>query len=75
MAKARKKTRKAAARRPAKKTRSAAVRRKSRKVAKTRAKSKRAKPQKQGVISGAVQTVTDTLGLHGRLAGHNTFED
>ena len=70
MAKARKKTRKAAAKRPAKKL-------KGRKVAKAKGKSKpkRAKARKQGGLAGAVQAVTETLGLHKRLAGPNTFED
>ena len=40
-----------------------------------KAKSKRAKAPKQGVLAGAVQTVTDAIGLHNRLAGRNTFED
>ena len=80
MAKARKKVRKAASKRPAKKAKRATAKRstaklKGRKVAKAKAKSRRAKAPKQGVIAGAVQTVTDALGLHKRLGGHNTFED
>jgi hypothetical protein len=78
MAKARKKARKAAAKRPAKKARRTTARRttaklKGRKVAKPKAK--RAKARKQGAIASAVQTVTETFGLHNRLAGRNTFED
>jgi hypothetical protein len=44
---------------------------KGRKV--SRPKARRAK--KQGVIAEAVSVVTDTIGLHNRLGGHNTFED
>jgi hypothetical protein len=75
MVKARKKARKAAAKRPAKTTKRTTAKLKGRKVAKAKAKSKRAKVPKQGVIAGAVQTVTETIGLHNRLAGRNTFED
>jgi hypothetical protein len=75
MAKARKTTRKAAAKRPAKRAKRATAKLKGRKVAKVKAKSKRAKAPKQGVLAGAVQTVTDAFGLHNRLAGRNTFED
>jgi hypothetical protein len=74
MAKARKKVRKAAVKRPAKKVkRSSTAKLKGRKVAKPKAK--RSKPRKQGAIASAVQTVTDALGLHKRLGGRNTFED
>jgi hypothetical protein len=73
MAKARKKARKAAARRSAKKAKRTTVKLKGRKVAK--AKAKRAKARKPGAIASAVQTVTETFGLHNRLAGRNTFED
>ena len=31
--------------------------------------------KKQGIISSAVQTVTETLGLRTKLEGRNTFED
>jgi hypothetical protein len=72
MAKARKKARTAAARRPAK-TRRTTANLKGRKVAKPKAK--RAKARKQGAIASAVQTVTEAIGLHNRLAGRNTFED
>ena len=80
MAKARKKARKSVPRRSAKKTRRTAAKLKGRKVAKGKANRKagskpRTKAPKQGVIAGAVQTVTETLGLHNRLAGRNTFED
>jgi hypothetical protein len=75
MAKARKTTRKAAAKRPAKRAKRATAKLKGRTVAKVKAKSKRAKAPKQGVLAGAVQTVTDAFGLHNRLAGRNTFED
>ena len=75
MAKARKKARKAAAKRPAKKAKRTTAKLKGRKVARAKAKSRRAKAPKPGVIAGAVQTVTDALGLHKRLGGHNTFED
>jgi hypothetical protein len=78
MAKARKKTRKPAAKRAAKKAKRTAAKRKTvklkgRKVVKRKAK--RAPPKKQGVIAGAVQAVTDTLGLRTKLEGPNTFED
>ena len=75
MAKARKKARKTVAKRSAKKTKRTTAKLKGRKVAKVKTKSKRAKAPKQGVIAGAVQTVTETIGLHNRLAGRNTFED
>jgi hypothetical protein len=77
MAKSRKKARKAAAKRPAKKARRSTAKLKGRKVAKakSKAKPKRAKAPKQGVIASAVQTVTDAIGLHNRMAGRNTFED
>ena len=75
MAKARKKARKVAAKRPAKKAKRATAKLKGRKVAKVKAKSKRAKPPKQGVLAGAVQTVTEAMGLQNRLEGRNTFED
>ena len=77
MAKARKKTRKAAAKRPAKKAKRTTAKLKGRKVAKAKARSKprRGKAPKQGAIASAVQTVTDALGLHKRLTGRNTFED
>jgi hypothetical protein len=72
MAKARKTTRKAAAKRPAKRAKRATAKlKKGRTVAKVKAKSKRAKAPKQGVLAGAVQTVTDAFGLHNRLAGRN----
>jgi hypothetical protein len=73
MAKSRKKARKAAAKRPAKKAKRSTAKLKGRKVAKPKAK--RVKAPKPGPIASAVQTVTDTLGLHNRLAGRNTFED
>ena len=77
MAKARKKTRKAAARRSAGKTMRTRAKLKGRKVARMKAKSrpKRTQRSKPGIIAGAVQTVTETIGLHNRLAGRNTFED
>jgi hypothetical protein len=74
MAKARKKSRKAVAKRSVKKARrSTTAKLKGRKVAK--AKAKRATKPKQGMIAGAVQAVTDAVGLHRRLGGRNTFED
>ncbi|MEA2982649.1 MAG: hypothetical protein QOF09_4472 [Alphaproteobacteria bacterium] len=79
MAKARKKARKSVPRRSTKKTRRTAAKLKGRKVANRKTRKARSKPRtkapKQGVIAGAVQTVTETLGLHNRLAGRNTFED
>ena len=75
MAKARKKARKTVAKRSAKKTKRITAKLKGRKVAKPKSKPKRAKAPKQGVIASAVQTVTDAIGLHKRLAGRNTFED
>jgi hypothetical protein len=72
MAKARKKTRKPAAKRAAKKAKTAKL--KGRKVVKRKAK-RAAPPKKQGIIASAVQTVTDTLGLRRKLEGPNTFED
>jgi hypothetical protein len=79
MAKARKKTRKPAAKRAAKKAKRTAAKRKTvklkgRKVVKRKAK-RAAPPKKQGIIASAVQTVTDTLGLRRKLEGPNTFED
>ena len=74
MAKARKKTRKAA-KRPAKKRKAAAKpRAKARKPA--RKKTRKAKPGKpQSFIGTVAQTVLETGELHRRLAGPNTFED
>ena len=73
MAKARKKTRKAA-KRPVKKRKAAATRAKARKPA--RKKTRRPKPAKPNSLIGAVaQTVLETGELHRRLAGPNTFED
>ena len=69
MAKARKKTRKAAAKKAKRKT----VKRKARKAVKRKAK--RAAPKHQGIISSAVDTVAETLSLRRKLEGHNTFED
>lgn len=74
MAKARKKTRKPAAKRGAKKAKRKTVKRKGRKVAKRKAR-RAAPPKKQGIVASAVQTVTDTLGLRRKLEGPNTFED
>jgi hypothetical protein len=74
MAKARRKTRKPAAKRGAKKARRKTAKLKGRKVAKRRAR--RAAPRKkQGVISSAMDAVTETLGLRRKLEGPNTFED
>ena len=75
MAKTRKKAGKAAAKRPAKKAKGVTTAKlKGRKVAKRKAK--RAAPRKkQGIISSAVQSVTETLGLRTKLEGRNTFED
>jgi hypothetical protein len=75
MAKKRKAVRKSKTKRSAKKR---AAKRTAklpgRKVAKRKAK--RAAPRKkQGVISSAVQAVTETLGLRTKLEGRNTFED
>jgi hypothetical protein len=77
MAKARKKARKTVAKRSAKKIKRTTAKLKGRKVSKVKAKSKpkRAKAPKQGALASAVQTVTDAIGLHNRLAGRNTFED
>lgn len=70
MAKARKKVRKSAAKRPAKKVkRSSTAKLKGRKVAKPKAK--RTKPRKQGAIASAVQTVTEAIGLHNRLGSQH----
>ena len=63
MAKARKKTRKPAAKRGAKKTKRKTAKLKGRKVAK-----RKAKRAKQGIIA-------ETLGLRRKLEGPNTFED
>jgi hypothetical protein len=75
MAKARKKTGKSATKRTAKKSkRVTTAKLKGRKVSKRKAK--RAAPRKkQGIISSAVQSVTETLGLRTKLEGRNTFED
>ena len=62
MAKARKKARKPAA----KKTKRKTVKRKAKRAA---------PPKQQGVISSAVQTVTEAMGLRSKLEGRNTFED
>jgi hypothetical protein len=73
MAKKRKAARKAT-KRPAKKRGMRTAKLKGRKVAKRKAK--RAAPRKkQGIISSAVQSVTETLGLRSKLEGRNTFED
>ena len=73
MAKARKKTRKPA-KGAAKKAKRKTVKRKGRKAVKRKAK--RAAPRKKpGVISSAVQTVTEAMGLRSKLEGRNTFED
>ena len=73
MAKARKKTRK-----PAKKarrmTKRKSVKLKGRKVVKRKAK-RAAPPKQQGVVSSALQTVTEAMGLRSKLEGRNTFED
>ena len=77
MAKARKKTRKPAkkARRKTKrKTKRKTAKLKGRKVVKRKAK-RAAPPKQQGVISSAVQTVTEAMGLRSKLEGRNTFED
>jgi hypothetical protein len=74
MAKARKKTRKPAAKRRAKKAKRKTVKLKGRKVVKRKAK-RAAPPKQQGVISSAVQTVTEAMGLRSKLEGRNTFED
>ena len=74
MAKARKKTRKPAAKRAAKKTKRKTVKLKGRKVVKRKAK-RAAPPKQQGIISNAVQTVTEAMGLRSKLEGRNTFED
>jgi len=47
---------------------------KGRKVVKRKAK-RAAPPKQQGVISSAVQTVTEAMGLRSKLEGRNTFED
>jgi hypothetical protein len=73
MAKARKKTRKPAAKRGAKKAKRKTVKRKGRKV--VRRKAKRAAPKQQGIIANAVDTVAEALNLRRKLEGHNTFED
>ena len=77
MAKARKKTRKPA-KRAAKKTRRKTKRKtvmlKGRKVVKRKAK-RAAPPKQQGVVSSALQTVTEAMGLRSKLEGRNTFED
>jgi hypothetical protein len=74
MAKARKKTRKPAAKRGAKKAKRKTVKLKGRKVAKRKAK-RAAPPKKQGVLASAVDTVAEALDLRRKLEGHNTFED
>jgi hypothetical protein len=72
MAKARKKTRKAVAKRPAKKaTRTAKL--KGRKVA-GKPKARRAK-KKQGLVASAVEAIGEAVRLRTRLGGHNNFED
>jgi len=50
------------------------VKLKGRKVVKRKAK-RAAPPKQQGVISSAVQTVTEAMGLRSKLEGRNTFED
>ena len=76
MAKARKKTRKPAAKRAAKKAKrkTKTVKRKGQKVAKRKAK-RAPPPKQQGIISSAVDTVTETMELRRKLEGPNTFED
>jgi hypothetical protein len=75
MAKTRKKARKAAAKRPVKTAKhTTTAKLKGRKVSKRKAK-RAAPPKKQGIISSAVQTVTEAMGLRTKLEGRNTFED
>lgn len=83
IAKARKKTRKAAAKRSTKKTKRGAVttksKTKSRAKKASKPKKRRAKAAKPGPIASAVDAVIDTIRgtgtLHNRLGGRNTFED
>ena len=75
MAKARKKTRKPAAKRAAKKVKLKTVKLKGRKVAKRKAKRAAPPKKKQGIIANAVDTVAEALSLRRKLEGHNTFED
>jgi hypothetical protein len=78
MAKARKKTRKPAAKKAKGKTKRKTVKVKARKVVKRKAKKatkRAAPPKKQGIIASAVDTVAEALSLRRKLEGHNTFED
>ena len=74
MAKARKKTRKPAAKRAAKKAKRTTMKRKGRKAVKRKAK-RAAPPKQQGVVASTVDTVAEAMELRRKLEGPNTFED